>query len=71
MQFFAWSHDPVVFDITEIRIIAGTDLGFAYALMRCSGGRDPDLRFRLTLGLRKVENRWVVVHEHHSIPAET
>jgi ketosteroid isomerase-like protein len=30
--------------------------------------KDPDNRLRLTLGLRKDDERWVVVHEHHSFP---
>lgn len=24
---------------------------------------------RLTIGLRNIENEWIVTHEHHSIPA--
>jgi ketosteroid isomerase-like protein len=24
---------------------------------------------RLTVGLRRIGGRWVVVHEHHSVPA--
>ncbi|TAK61516.1 nuclear transport factor 2 family protein [Methylobacter sp.] len=27
------------------------------------------LAFRLTIGLRKIDGQWSVVHEHHSIPA--
>ena len=49
---------------------AGTDVAFAYALLRCGGeddfARDPDQRLRLTVGLRKVDGRWQVAHEHHS-----
>jgi hypothetical protein len=26
---------------------------------------------RLTVGLRKTEGRWIVVHEHHSFPDTT
>jgi uncharacterized protein (TIGR02246 family) len=71
--FFAWSRQPTVFDITEMWITAGTGVAFVTALMRCAGteanGVDIDLAFRLTIGLRKVDNQWVVTHEHHSIPA--
>jgi uncharacterized protein (TIGR02246 family) len=72
--FFSWSHDPVIFDITEMRITAGHDVAFATALMRCSGteknGTDLALDFRLTVDLQKLERQWVITHEHHSIPAE-
>ncbi len=71
--FFSWSDDPVVFDFTEMNITAGTDVAYVTALMRCSGtelrGDKIKLNFRLTIGLRKVEGRWRIMHEHHSIPA--
>ena len=73
--FFSWTRDPVVFDIIELHVVAGDDVGFAYALMRCAGrepdGRDIELTFRLTLGAQKIAGQWTVVHEHHSIPAES
>jgi uncharacterized protein (TIGR02246 family) len=73
--FFAWSHDPVRFDIMEMHVTAGADVAFVAALMRCSGretsGEDIQLDFRLTVGLQKVDGQWVVTHEHHSIPAES
>jgi ketosteroid isomerase-like protein len=28
------------------------------------------LEFRLTMGLRKINGPWRIMHEHHSIPAE-
>ena len=71
--FFSWSRDPVIFDIREMDVAAGDDVAFVTALMRC-GGRDrdredADLDFRLTMGLRKIDGRWIITHEHHSIPA--
>jgi ketosteroid isomerase-like protein len=71
--FFSWARDPIVFDITEMDIAAGDDVAFVMALMRCAGtesnGQTSELDFRLTIGLRKIEDQWIVVHEHHSIPA--
>jgi uncharacterized protein (TIGR02246 family) len=71
--FFSWARDPVVFDINEIDITAGDDVAFVTALMRCAGtersGQAIELDFRLTIGLRKIDDQWIVVHEHHSIPA--
>ncbi len=29
---------------------------------------NPDNRLRVTVGLRKVDGRWVIAHEHHSFP---
>jgi len=54
-------------------ITAGDDVAFVAALMRCSGteanGDNIELDFHLTIGLRKIDDQWLVTHEHHSIPA--
>jgi ketosteroid isomerase-like protein len=50
-------------------------VAFAYALLRCGTPkelqRDPSNRLRLTVGLRRDGDRWVVTHEHHSFPDKT
>ena len=71
--FFSWAHDPVVYSINEMDITASDNVAFVTALMRCAGretsGQDIELDFRLTIGLRKIGDQWIVIHEHHSIPA--
>ncbi|MDQ7905033.1 SgcJ/EcaC family oxidoreductase [Phytohabitans sp. ZYX-F-186] len=70
--FFQWQARGAVFEIESLDVTAGDDVAFAYALLRCGTERDladdPGNRLRLTLGLRKRDGRWVVVHEHHSFP---
>jgi len=67
--FFAWQARGASFEITSLEVVAGTDVAFAYALLRCGMPQDdPASRLRLTLGLVKEEGRWVVSHEHHSFP---
>jgi len=72
--FFAFAERPVAFDFHDIEITAGEDVAFATAIGNCvnidrNGNREP-LQFRLTMGLRKIDGRWRVMHEHHSLPAE-
>jgi uncharacterized protein (TIGR02246 family) len=71
--FFSWSSDPVPFDITDMNITAGSDVAFVVATMHCAepgpNGGQIGLDFRLTVGLRKIDGRWTITHEHHSIPA--
>jgi len=71
--YFSWSRERGVFDITEMSVTAGSEVAFVTALMRCAGtepsGVESELDFRLTIGLCKIEDRWIVTHEHHSIPA--
>jgi uncharacterized protein (TIGR02246 family) len=71
--FFSWAHDPVVYDIVEMSVTCDDHVAFVAAVIRCSGketsGEDIDLEFRLTVGLRRIDGHWTVMHEHHSIPA--
>lgn len=72
--FFSCSGDPIVFDITAMTITAGSDVAFVVATMHCTepgpGGVRNRLDFRLTIGLCKIGNQWIITHEHHSVPAE-
>ena len=65
--FFEWQASGALFEIVELHVVDGAEVAFAYALLKC-GKPDEigDQRLRLTLGLRKRDDRWVVVHEHHS-----
>jgi uncharacterized protein (TIGR02246 family) len=71
--FFSWSEEPDSFDFSEVKVTSGNDVAFATAIGRCSGrdskGTREELQFRLTMGLCKVDGRWRVMHEHHSVPA--
>jgi uncharacterized protein (TIGR02246 family) len=65
---------PGRFDIHELNVFAGADVAFCVATMQCSwkhNGMYEDLDFRLTIGLVKRNNEWIIVHEHHSVPAES
>ncbi|WP_336029117.1 YybH family protein [Geodermatophilus sp. FMUSA9-8] len=58
-----------VFDLTRLTVVAGPDVAFAYGLLRVGAAGTEGFEVRLTVGLRLVEGRWLVVHEHHSVPA--
>lgn len=70
--FFEWQSNGAVFEIESLDVTASSDVAFAYALLRCGTAADfsrrPENRLRLTFGLRKTNDRWTVVHEHHSFP---
>jgi uncharacterized protein (TIGR02246 family) len=73
--FFEWQARGAAFEIVSLDVTAGDDVAYAHALLRCGTQQElaenPDNRLRLTLGLRKEQGRWVVVHEHHSFPDVT
>jgi uncharacterized protein (TIGR02246 family) len=70
--FFKWQRQGAAFEIVSLDVIAGFDVAFAHALLRCGTVEElrsePDNRLRLTIGLRKIKGRWAVAHEHHSFP---
>jgi uncharacterized protein (TIGR02246 family) len=70
--FFEWQRSRASFEIESLDVTAGQDVAFAWALLRCGTEdefrEDPDIRLRLTIGLRKNGERWAVTHEHHSFP---
>ena len=72
--FFEWQAKGASFEIVSLDITAGDRVAYAYALLRCGTPQEmaerPDRRLRLTLGLRREGDRWVVAHEHHSFPLE-
>jgi uncharacterized protein (TIGR02246 family) len=70
--FFKWIQQGGAFEIVTLDVTAGNDVAFAHALLRCGTvdefKKDPDNRLRLTIGLRKIDGRWAIAHEHHSFP---
>jgi uncharacterized protein (TIGR02246 family) len=70
---FKWFGDSGAFDLSEIDVTASGDVAFATALIYCRGtdakGDVTELDVRLTVGLYKEDGRWVVAHEHHSVPS--
>jgi uncharacterized protein (TIGR02246 family) len=70
--FFEFIAHGAEFTVVELDVVAGADVAFAYALLRCGTPdmfkENPDNRLRVTVGLRKVDGSWVIAHEHHSFP---
>jgi uncharacterized protein (TIGR02246 family) len=70
--FYSSQPDPIAFDIKWLEVVAADEVAFAH--MMCIEPTEREQRtlldFRLTVGLRKVEGRWLIVHEHHSVAAE-
>jgi uncharacterized protein (TIGR02246 family) len=73
--FFAYHQPGQAFDVEELQMCVGETVAFAVAIMRCGSatGSGPPVQggfqFRLTIGLRKVDGAWRILHEHHSVPA--
>ena|ERR1700679_2806691 len=71
--FFESQARPITFYLDQIVVTVGDDVAFATAVGSCGyveHGQKTDLKFRLTMGFQKKYGQWLILHEHHSIPAE-
>jgi ketosteroid isomerase-like protein len=60
------------FELEDLQISAGDEVGYAYGLIRC-GGTYPDGRklsdlVRATFCLEKIDGNWTIKHQHISKP---
>ena len=72
-----WQPDttgPGRFDLQNLKVTAGHDIGFAHGLIQCGGtlesGRTFEDLVRATFCLRNAGGRWVVAHQHISMPVQ-
>jgi ketosteroid isomerase-like protein len=71
--WFGTFDGPVDYEVRDLDVSVGGDLGFCHSINRLSATPNGmtegfDLWFRATLGLRKADGVWRVVHEHTSTP---
>jgi ketosteroid isomerase-like protein len=72
-KWFAGFDGPIEYEIRDLTVAAGSDVAICHSLNRLSttphGAPGPfELWFRATVGLRKIDGRWLVIHEHNSTP---
>jgi uncharacterized protein (TIGR02246 family) len=67
--FYDSPKGPISFVPSELQVTTGSDVAFASCLIHCDGTSAGPLDLRLTVGLRKIDGEWTIMHEHHSVPA--
>ena len=72
-EWLATFDGPIEFKITDAVIEADGDLAFVHSINRLSATPKGSataftLWFRSTLGLRRVDGRWLIAHDHGSTP---
>ena len=69
--FDTWE-GPIGYAFADLTVAVGGDIAFSHGLSHMTGkktdGEVVDLWFRHTLGLRRQNGVWKVVHEHESVP---
>jgi ketosteroid isomerase-like protein len=65
---------PIGQEVGEAVIAASGDVALAFMLIRASGtlvdGRDVGYWVRVTNGFRRSDDRWLITHEHVSLPVD-
>jgi ketosteroid isomerase-like protein len=71
-EWFPTFQGPIGYEIRELSITTGDDVAFSHSLNRISGARTSgeatDIWVRATVCFRKVDGRWMIAHEHVSVP---
>ncbi len=60
------------YEVHDLHVTAGGDVGFCSFLYHVSGtlatGGEVDMWVRATLGCRRIDGRWLITHDHESVP---
>ncbi|MEV4346572.1 nuclear transport factor 2 family protein [Actinoplanes sp. NPDC049596] len=72
-QWLATFEAPPRREVTQLEITTDGDVAFATSIDSMTatprGATEPfTLWYRVTLGLRRLNGRWLVTHEHESVP---
>jgi ketosteroid isomerase-like protein len=71
-DFLAPFKGPIEVEFRDMHVYAGGDV--VHCLERITGtmqsGQKVDFWLRVTSGLRKIKGKWLIVHDHISVPAD-
>ncbi len=72
-EWMATFDGPIGRELHDPQMVIGDDIAFVHGLgtLTATPAGEPEgftLWFRVTLGLRRVDGHWIVVHEHESVP---
>jgi uncharacterized protein (TIGR02246 family) len=63
---------PVGYEVHDLQVTAGDDIAFSRSFNRITGkrtdGEDTDVWVRATVCYRRIQGRWIITHEHVSVP---
>jgi uncharacterized protein (TIGR02246 family) len=65
---------PITFEVNDLSVVSGGKLAFGHSIQHISGtdkdGKKFELTMRVTDGYRKLNGKWVIAHEHSSVPVD-
>jgi PhnB protein len=71
-EWFKTFDGPIGVEIKGLKIVTGDGVAFAYSFNHISGkntqGQKNDHWVRVTIGFQRTDGKWLVNHEHVSVP---
>lgn len=71
-EWFGIYEGPIGYEVRDLSITAGNEVGFSHSLSRVSGslkdGKKVDMWVRETCCFRNVHGKWMATHTHVSVP---
>jgi ketosteroid isomerase-like protein len=71
-EWFASWPGPIGLELKELQVHVSGDVAFCHSVNHLFGKRtgedDTDVWMRATVGWRKIDGTWLIVHEHSSVP---
>ncbi len=71
-EWFSSFQSPIGYEIRDLFIATGDDVAFSHNLNRYSGtttdGGELGMWVRATTCYRKIDGKWMITHEHQSVP---
>lgn len=71
-EWFSSFQGPIGYEVRELNITAGDEAAFSHCLSHVSAvkadGVELDMWWRTTVCYRKIDGKWLVTHEHNSVP---
>ena len=71
-DWFPSFQGPVGYEIRDLSVTTGGDVAFCCGLNRITGtrtsGEKTDVWVRATVGFSRIGGKWMVTHEHFSVP---
>lgn len=61
----------MILKIHDLNVAVGGEIAFSHSLASCGtvvDGQEQASWMRATVGYRRVDGRWMIVHEHWSVP---
>jgi uncharacterized protein (TIGR02246 family) len=73
-ECFPYFQGPIGYEIRDLNITTDSEVAFSHSLNRISGtttdGEEIDNWLRVTVCYRKIDGKWMVTHEHVSVPID-